>query len=69
MQTLTTTWTAARTELRARRQRRAADLKLIRELATYTSPADRYELDAMISRSSEEDAERIDRIVSRLRAA
>lgn len=69
MQTLTTTWTTARTELAARRQRRAADKQLLRELSSYTSPAERYELDAMIARSSEQDAEQVNRIVSRLRAA
>lgn len=69
MQTFTSTWTAARTELRARRERRAADQRLVHELASYTSPADQYELDAIISRAPEAEAQQIERIVSRLRAA
>lgn len=69
MKTLTNAWTTARTELRARGQRRAADQVLRRELAAYTSPADRYELDAIIARSPEEEAAHLERIVSRLRAA
>lgn len=70
MKTLTNVWTTARTELRARGQRHAADQVLRRELAAYTSAADRYELDAIIARSpDEEEAERLERIVSRLRAA
>ena len=69
MQTITDTWTAVRTGLHARRARRAADQRLVRELAGYTSQADRYELDTLIARAPEADAERMERIVSRLRAA
>lgn len=69
MQTITSSWTAARAELRARRQRRAAQQQLLRELASYTTPADRYELDAMIARAPEGDSAEIERLVSRLRAA
>jgi hypothetical protein len=62
MEKLTTTWTAARA-------RRAQERRLRRELAAYTSPADRMELDAIIARADEADAAQIDRIVTDLRAA
>lgn len=62
MEKLTTTWTAARA-------RRAQERRLRRELAAYTSPADRLELDSIIARADADDAAEIDRIVTSLRSA
>lgn len=69
METLGTTWTATRHALRVRRERRARQRRLERDLAGYTSTADRLELDAIVSRAPVEDAVLLQRIISRQRAA
>lgn len=47
----TTLWAAVRDVVRSRRADRAYIHRVERELASYTSPSDRAELDAMIERS------------------
>lgn len=69
METLSTTWTTTRNELRARRERREQQRRLERELASYTSTADRIELDAIVARAPVEDTVLLQRIISRQRAA
>lgn len=58
-----------RTELAARRARRAAARRLEAELAAYSTPADQAELDAIIARAPGQAGTDLDRIVTRLRAA
>ena len=58
-----------RTDLAARRTRRAETRRLEHELAAYTSPAEMAELDAIIARAPAAEGAYLDRIVSRLRAA
>lgn len=60
---------AVRTDLAARRARRAEARRLEQELAAYTSSADMAELDAIIARAPESDGADLDRLVTRLRAA
>lgn len=62
-------WTALRTQLRTRQARRVAHRTLVRELATYTTPAERSELDAILARHDSAEAAEIRRIVSWQRAA
>lgn len=52
-----------------RASRRAARRSLARDLATYTSPADLNELDAILSRHSEEESAEIRGILAALRAS
>lgn len=66
---ITDTIAATRSTLAARRARRAEDLRLERDLAAYTSANERAELDAIIARAPQAEAERLGRIVTRLRAA
>jgi hypothetical protein len=65
---------AIRTSLRAskredRRAARAARTSLERDLATYTTPADLNDLDALLDRHSEEETADIRRILAARRAA
>jgi hypothetical protein len=53
---------------RDRRAARAARTVLARELASYTSPADLTDLDAMLSRHSEEETAEIRRILAACQA-
>ena len=54
-----------RSTLRARRAARAARLHLERELAMYTTPADRAELDAILGRYDEDETADIRRMLHR----
>jgi len=63
------TWAAARDGLRARRARRAARKTLERELATYTTPTERRELDAILERYPADEVAEIRQIINRSRAA
>ncbi|HEV7825645.1 MAG TPA: hypothetical protein VGP02_12120 [Mycobacteriales bacterium] len=51
----------------ARRAERLERRRLERELATYTTPAERLELDAMIERYAPEETRRVRAIVARQR--
>jgi hypothetical protein len=62
-------WASARDELRTRRSARAAHKTLERELASYTSPAEQNELDAILDRCPVGDVAEIRAIVNRQRAA
>ncbi len=66
---ITETLAATRSSLAARRARRAEALRLEHDLAAYTTEAERAELDAIIARAPQDEAERLERIVTRLRAA
>lgn len=59
----------ARDDLRARRERRRETTRLRTELATYTSAADRAELDAVLARHDEAQVAQVERIITQLRAA
>lgn len=69
MQTLSTLWSASRDDLRARHALREDARRLERELAAYSSPADRAELDAILARHPDSDVAPIESILSRQRAA
>ena len=69
MTNLTTIWTSTRDDLRTRRERRAEGRRLERELAAYSSPADRAELDAILSRHPAEVVAPLEDIINRNRAA
>jgi hypothetical protein len=62
-------WTAARDELRARRAERASRKTLERELASYTTPAEQNELDAILERYPADEVAEIRQIIKRGRAA
>jgi hypothetical protein len=62
-------WTAIRDELRETRAARAARKSLARELASYTSPADLNDLDAILDRHSETETADIRRILAGRRSA
>lgn len=66
---LTDTLAATRSSLAARRARRAEAFRLEQDLAAYTSTNERAEIDAIIARAPEAEAVRLERIVTRLRAA
>ena len=66
---ITDTIAIVRTDLAARRARRVETRRLETDLAAYTSPAERAELDAIIARAPEAESARLGRIVTRLRAA
>lgn len=63
------TWAAATHQLRARRAAHAARKKLDRELASYATPAERMELDAMLARYEPAEVADIHRIIDRHRVA
>ena len=58
-------WNAARDDLRARRASRTSRETLKRELASYTTPAEQHELDAILNRADPDAADEIRRIVHR----
>ena len=62
-------WTALREELRDSRETRAARRSLAGDLATYTSPSDLNDLDAMLDRYSDEETADIRRILASRRVA
>jgi hypothetical protein len=57
-------WAAIREELRVNRAARDARKSLERDLASYTSPGDLNDLDAMLARHSEEETADIRRILA-----
>jgi len=62
-------WAAARDEFRTRRDARAARKAMGRELASYTSPAERNELDAILDRFPADEVAKIRQMVNRRRVA
>lgn len=67
--TLSTLWTSVRDELALRRAERASRRALERDLAAYTTPAERAELLAVMSRYEPADTAEMDRIIHRRRVA
>jgi hypothetical protein len=62
-------WSEIRAELRTSREARAARKALRRELESYTSPSDLNDLDAMLTRYTEDQTAEIRSILSERRAA
>lgn len=62
-------WTVIREELRSARAARAARRSLEQDLASYTSPSDLNDLDAILDRHSEEETAGIRRILAARRCA
>ena len=62
-------WTAVRDDLSTRRATRASRRTLERELASFTTPAERQELDAILDRSDPDAADEIRGIIHRTRVA
>ena len=60
---------AARDDLRGRRASRAARLTLVRELASYSTPADQIELDAILDRADPDAADEVRQLIHRSLAA
>ncbi len=56
-------WAAARDDLQARRAARASRRTLVRELASYTTPAEQHELDAILQRADPDAAAEIRSII------
>ena len=56
---------AARDDLRSRRASRAARMTLVRELASYSTPAEQIELDAILDRADPEAADEIRPMIHR----
>jgi hypothetical protein len=56
---------AARDDLRSRRASRAARMTLVRELASYSTPAEQIELDAILDRADPEAADEIRHMIHR----
>jgi hypothetical protein len=67
--TLGSLWTAIRDGHRAARAARAERKSLERELASYTTPADLNDLDAILDRHSEDETADIRRILTGRRGA
>jgi hypothetical protein len=65
VRTSTSTVTTLRDALAARRAQRQARRRLERELASYSSPAERLELEAMIDRHSPEETREVRDILAR----
>ena len=61
-------WTTVRTQLRESRDAHAARASLARELATYSSPADLADLDAILDRYSDQETADIRRILAAQRS-
>jgi hypothetical protein len=57
-------WTSIRDDLRRARAARAARISLERELASYTSPSDLNDLEAILARHSEDETADIRRILA-----
>jgi hypothetical protein len=62
-------WAAIRAELRDTRAARAARKSLERELASYTSPRDLADLDAILDRHGEQETADIRRVLDARRPA
>jgi hypothetical protein len=62
-------WAAACDDLRARRASRASRKTLEHELASFTTPAEQDELEAILARSDPDAAAEIRRIIHRIRVA
>lgn len=62
-------WNAARDDLHTRRASRASRQTLERELASYTTPAEQHELDAILDRADPDASAEIRRIIHRSRVA
>jgi hypothetical protein len=62
-------WTAARDDLRARRACRTSRKSLVRELASYSTPAEQLEFDAILNRADPQAADEIRRLLQRNRIA
>ena len=62
-------WAAARDELRTRRAARAHRKTLQRDLASYTTPAEQNELDAILERYAADEVAEIRQIINRRRVA
>ena len=60
---------AARDDLRSRRASRAARMTLVRELASYSTPADQIELDAILDRADPDAADEVRQLIHRSLAA
>jgi hypothetical protein len=60
-------WAAARDDLRTRRACRTSRRRLERELASYTTPAEQLELDAILDRADPKAADEIRRLIHRSR--
>ena len=60
---------ATRDDLRARRTARASRRALMRELASYTTPAEHLELDAILDRADPAAAAQIRSLIHRSRVA
>jgi hypothetical protein len=58
-------WTAARDDLSSRRASRASRKRLERELASYSTPAEQIELDAILDRANPEAAATIRPMIHR----
>ena len=61
-------WTTVRTQLRESRDTHAARASLARELASYSSPADLADLDAILDRYSDQETADIRRILAAQRS-
>jgi hypothetical protein len=57
-------WTSLRARLRSTRKARATRIKLAQELASYTSPGDLNDLDAILDRHSDQETADIRRILT-----
>lgn len=62
-------WTAVRDDLRTRRVARASREDLARDLASYTTPAEQDELDAILDRAEPHAAAEIRGLIHRNRVA
>ena len=63
------TVTALRSSFASRRAARQARKRLASELAAYSSPADRLELDLILGRHSAEETAEVDAVLNRLATA
>ncbi len=61
-------WTTVRSQLRESRDAHAARASLARELASYSSPADLADLDAILDRYSDQETADIRRILATQRS-
>ena len=61
-------WTTVRSQLRESRDAHAARASLARELASYSSPADLADLDAILDRYSDQETADIRRILAAQRS-
>lgn len=57
---------ALRTQLAARRMVRQRDRRISEELASYSTPAERMELQAILSRHTAEEGQEVDALINRL---